>query len=302
MDFEDLDREMSHPTEGGVSPLALSGLGVLSIVWGYNWVVMKMALDYSGALAFAGLRSFLAGGILIGLLWVRHRSVSPGSMMGALVLGLIQTTGFVGLSTWALVSGGAGRIAVLAYTMPLWLLLLAWPILGERLHGRQWLAVGLAFSGLFLIIQPWRLHPELFSLLLAIASGVIWALSSIWVKILQRRGRINLLPMTGWQLLLGGIPLLLIAAPRELGAINWTPYFDGALAYNVVPATVLAWPVWLYLLEALPAGIAGMGMLLTPLIGVIAAWVQLGDMPGTWEGIGMVLIFSGLSVLARYSR
>jgi drug/metabolite transporter (DMT)-like permease len=49
----------------------------------------------------------------------------------------LTTTGSVGFSTWALESGAAGKTAVLVYTMPFWVLLLAWPILAERIRGLQ---------------------------------------------------------------------------------------------------------------------------------------------------------------------
>ena len=55
---------------------------------------------------------------------------------------------------WALESGGAGKTSVLTYTMPFWLLLLAWAFLGERLRGVQWLAVALALAGLVLVLEP----------------------------------------------------------------------------------------------------------------------------------------------------
>ena len=78
---------------------------------------------------------------------------------------------------WALNSAGAGKIAVLTYTMPFWLLLLAWGFLGERLRGAQWAAVGLAFAGLVLVISPWRIHGLLPSVL-TVAGGLSWAASA----------------------------------------------------------------------------------------------------------------------------
>jgi len=55
-------------------------------------------------------------------------------------------------SHMVLVSGEAGKTAVLLYTMPFWVILLAWPILGERIRGLEWLAVILAFAGLVCIV------------------------------------------------------------------------------------------------------------------------------------------------------
>jgi drug/metabolite transporter (DMT)-like permease len=70
--------------------------------------------------------------------------------------------------------------------------------------------------------------------------------------------------------------------------------------YTVVLANAVAWFLWLYALHALPAGMAGLGTLSIPIVGVVAAWIQLGEVPTPVEGLGMVLIISALAVLAAY--
>lgn len=277
---------------------AMLALAALALIWGYNWVIMKRVLQDSGPFTFAALRAVLGALALFALLAARRQSLRPGHLPGVLVLGLLQTTGFLGFVLWALVSGGAGRTAVLAYTMPLWLLVLAWPLLGERIRGAQWAAVAAAGAGLVLILRPWQLHAHALSALLAMLAGVSWALAAIWAKQLRRRVRLELLPLTAWQMLLGALPLVFIAVWREPHAIDWTPYFSLALTYNALLATALAWLLWLYALDALPAGVAGMGTLAVPLVGIAAAWLQLGERPAVPDAMGMALILTGLAILA----
>ncbi|HZE21000.1 MAG TPA: DMT family transporter, partial [Desulfobaccales bacterium] len=220
------------------------------------------------------------------------------SWVGALVLGLLQSTGFIGVSIWALAGGNAGRTTVLAYTMPLWMLVLSFPILGERLRGFQWLAVCLALGGLVCIVKPWGLHPQLLSIILAIGAGFLWAIAGVWVKLMPRAHLGDLLTLNAWQLFLGGLPLLGIAFALESRWPTWTPLFIAALAYNVILGTALGWALWLYALKKLPASIAGLNTLIIPVLGVIAAWLQLAEVPGFWEALGMLLIISGLAVLS----
>ncbi len=279
--------------------LPVIGLVVLSLIWGYNWVVVKQALAFCGPFTFGMIRALIAGaGLFLIAAWLR-RPLSPGSLSGALLLGLLQTTGFFGFSTWALVAGGAGKTAVLVYTMPFWLLVMAWPLLGEKVYGGwRWFAIGAAFTGLVFLFHPWQEQPDLFSSLLAVLAGLSWALAGVWNKHLRSRVQVDLFALNAWQLTTGAIPLLLIALLLEPEPIIWSPYFIGAVIYNAVFATAIAWSLWFFALQEMPAAIAGLGTLATPVLGVLSAWIALGEVPVPWEIAGMIFIFSGLAILS----
>ena len=159
--------------------LGVLALTLLALIWSYNWVVMKVGLRYAQPFTFAALRTFLGAASLFALLVLLRRSLRPPPLLWTVAIGLLQTTAFVGLLMWALQSGGAGKTSVLTYTMPFWLLVLAWAFLGERLHGAQWVAVALALCGLVLVLEPWRLQGA-FSSLLAVGGGFCWAASAWW--------------------------------------------------------------------------------------------------------------------------
>ena len=276
--------------------LPILALALLALIWGYNWVVMKEGLRYSQPFTFAALRTFLGAVSLFLLLPVLRRPLKPKALGLTLALGLLQTTGFVGLVMWALASGGAGKTSVLTYTMPFWLLLMAWIILGEKLHDLQWAAVGAALCGLILILAPWHLQ-GVFSSLLAVGGGFCWAASAVVAKILRLRHEVDLLSLTAWQMLLGSIPLIIIALFTLNKAPVWSGTFIWALVFNVILANAAAWILWLYVLHKLPAGLAGIGSLATPVIGVLSAWIQLGERPGGSEAVGMVLIVCALILI-----
>ena len=277
--------------------LGILALVILGPIWGYGWVATKVALAYSQPLPFAALRVVLSAVLLFLVMVATRRPLRPPALKYTLVIGLLQTTLFVGLVIWALASVGAGRVAVLTYTMPFWLLLLAWLFLGERIRGVQWLAVALAFAGLVLVVAPWRLGGA-FASLLAVAGGVAWAASALVVKLLQRREHVDVLCLTTWQMLFGAVPLIAVAALTYSSGIEWTAAFVGGLAYTVVLANAVAWVLWLYALRALSAGAAGLGTLSIPVVGVLAAWVQLGERPDAVEAAGMALIVGALAILA----
>jgi drug/metabolite transporter (DMT)-like permease len=286
-----------NPIHGAVAALIL-----LALIWGYNWVVMKIALRDCGPFTFAALRSMLGAFVLLPLLPLKGDTAAPPKpLLGIILLGLFQTAGFLGFAFWALVEGGVGKTAVLVYTMPFWVLILARLFLGERIQGVQWSAVLLSFAGLFMIFEPWHARGGLFSELLAVLGGISWAISVIIAKRLIKKEKIPLLRLTAWQMLFGAIPLVIVTFIASEGPVNWSPSFVAALLYNVIPGNAIAWFLWLYVLEKLPAGVAGMGSLAIPLVGVMSAWLQLGERPGLYETAGMLLIGFALLILSVYA-
>jgi drug/metabolite transporter (DMT)-like permease len=286
------------------SPKRTRDLGVLALVllgpiWGYGWIATKVALDYSAALTFGALRVPISAACLLVVMVVLRKPLRPPPFGWTALIGLFQTTLFVGLVITALHDTGAGRVSVLTYTMPFWLLLLAWVFLGERLRGVQWFAVGLAFAGLVLVVRPWAFANAL-SGVLTVLGGLSWALSALLVKLMQRRHTVDVLSLTTWQMVYGSVPLIIAAVLTSSGSPEWTFSFWWGLIYTVILANAVAWFLWLYALHSLPAGAAGLGTLSIPVVGVAAAWLQLGEVPSLVEGIGMALIIAALAVLAGY--
>jgi drug/metabolite transporter (DMT)-like permease len=279
--------------------LGILALVILGPVWGYGWVATKVALDYSDALTFAALRVPFSAACLFLVMIVLRRSLRPPPLGWTMLIGLLQTTLFVGLVITALADAGAGKVSVLTYTMPFWLLLLARVFLGERVRGMQWLAVALAFIGLVLVVRPWE-FAQVTSGVLTVLGGLSWAASALVVKLMQRRHTVEVLSLTTWQMAFGSVPLVVAALVTYGGGPEWTVSFWWGLIYTVVLANAVAWFLWLYALHALPAGAAGLGTLSIPVVGVIAAWIQLGEVPTPVEGVGMALIIAALAVLAGY--
>jgi drug/metabolite transporter (DMT)-like permease len=276
--------------------LGLVALGFTSVFMGYNWVVAKMALDYAQPFTFAAMRAVLSALILFALLVFLRHPMKPKALGVTVVYSLLYTTAPIGLMLWALETGAVGRVSVLTYLFPFWLLILAWIYLGERLRGLQWPAVCMAFVGLILVASPWRLS-GVASGLMAIGTSLALAASTIVAKRLYRRSDIDLLSFTAWQMLFGSLPLVVLAALTWEGPPIWSPTFTWVLVYNVVPAGAVSWILWMYAFRVLRAGDAGIGTLLIPVIGVAAAWVQLGERPELAEAIGMALIVCGLALI-----
>ncbi len=274
-----------------------AALVVLALVWGYTWVAIKIATHDASPYVVAGMRLGIATLILFAMLALTGRSLRPTPFVPTLILGLLQTTGWTLLQTFAVSIGGAGKSAVLGYTMPFWTALLAWPFLGERVTRLRWLALALAAVGLAFVIAP--LDPHAFIADgLAIAAGISWAASTVYAKRLRAAHEVELLSLTAWQLLWGTLPLLvlmlLFPAP-----IRWTPSFIATMAFMSVGGGALGWFLWMFILSRLPAGVASIASLATPVVGVLAAALQLHEIPPPAQLGGMALIVVALFVNAR---
>ncbi|TDR41194.1 threonine/homoserine efflux transporter RhtA [Tahibacter aquaticus] len=289
-------------TESASRRGALLALAVLTLVWSYNWVVMKQVLAYSGPFEFAAIRAVLATLVLFLVLLLRRETLRPPPWRAVLLLGLAQTTAFQALVQWALVDGGAGKTALLAYTMPFWLLLLAWPLLRERPDRRRLAFAAVAAAGLLLVLQPWAGLGGLRSALLALISGLAWAVAVVIAKKAFADGSVTPLRLTAWQMGAGAIGLCLLAACVPEREIAWTAGFGWGLAYNAVLASGLAWVLWALIVQRLPATLAGLVSLAVPLGGVLLAWLLLGERPDAAEAAGMLLIGAALFGISRPSR
>jgi len=281
---------------------ALIALALMSLIWSFNWIVMKRALHYIGPLDFSALRTVLGTALLFLLLAWRRETLAPTPLRDTILIGLAQTGAFQLLVQMSLVEGGAGKMALLAYTMPFWVIAFAWALLGERPGVRQWLCLAIAAAGLVLVMEPWRALGGLRSCLLALGGGACWGLATALTKRMFQRHAVAPLRLTAWQSLFGAIVVVLAALLVPERAIEWSSELMAAVAYNAVLGSAIAWALWLFVIDRLPAGIAGMASLATPLLGVLLAWAILGERPDLDEAIGVALIAIALAGVLRPRR
>ena len=278
---------------------AVLALAVLAVFWGYNWVTMKQAMIDSGPLDFSAFR-FGIGALTLApvMLFLKAPFRIPrGEWRTVAWLSFLLVANF-GFVMTALIAGGAGKISVLVYTMPFWGLILARFMLHEHLKAWQWWSVGLAFAGLVILIDPLHQRGSVISSVLAVVAGLFWAGSVVIVKQMQRRESLPMITLTFWQISIGAIGFLLAGLLFPQRTITWTPLLIWCIFYSAVISTAVAWLLFYYALKRMPAGLAGLGTLATPVVGVLSAWWILGERPSSIEATGMALIGVALATLA----
>jgi len=278
----------------GSAPIA--ALVAMVLIWGYSWVVMKIALRHAHPFDFAALRVAIGATLLFAIVKLRGRSLRLPSYRMAVLLGFLQVSLFVALSHFALLHAGPGKTSVLVFTMPFWMIVFAHFIIHERMRGAQWIAVALGFIGLVLIVEPWKLTNVTGSLL-AVAAGAVWAFTAVLSKKWPSAASDPLL-FTAWQLFFGFLALGLLALVHPHGPIAWNLEFVWSLLFSAVLATAIGWWLWTYVLANSPAGLTGLNSLGIPVVAVLASAIQLGERPAPIELAGMLLIGFALGLLA----
>jgi drug/metabolite transporter (DMT)-like permease len=269
---------------------AYVALGVLTAVWGSNWIGMKLALARADPIVFNIERTWVAVAVLFAVLLGRRRRLTPESWVAVAVTGFFQTTINMGSTTMALADGGAGRTSVLVFTMPFWTLLLAWPVLGERVRGIQWVAIAFALAGLALVVEPWHWEGELGPRLWAVFSGFGWAAGTIAMKHFQRAGGFDMLNFIAWQMLIGILPLSLLPLAMPLPETAWSATYVLLLLWTGALSTAVGFLLWIGVLRFLTAGTASLNMLAIPVIALLSSMLVFGERlsPGEWVGIGCI--------------
>jgi drug/metabolite transporter (DMT)-like permease len=277
---------------------AYIALFALTLVWGMNWMAMKFGLRSAHAAVYNVDRVLVAVAFLFAVMRWEGRPFWPKSWIAVFVTGFFQTTINFSATTMALEGGGAGRTSVLVFTMPFWTMLIAWPVLHERVRGTQWLAVAFALVGLVIVVEPWHWEGELAPKLWATLSGFGWAAGTVATKYYQRRYKLDMLNLITWQMASGVIPLVLIPLVFSMPSAHWNIVYASAVIYAGVIATGIGFILWTAVLGVLPAGTASLNIFAIPVIAIVSSMLVFGERITTTEWIGIACIGIGLVILS----
>jgi drug/metabolite transporter (DMT)-like permease len=275
---------------------------VTAVGWGLNWPAMKLLLREWPPLFSRGVAGTTAALGFALVARMRGQSLAvPRALFGRLAAAAATNVfAWMGFSTLSMLWLKAGEGALLVYTMPIWATLLAWPLLGDRptSRGLAALALGVAGVGVLLGGQDMAVGAEkLPGALLALAAAFLFALGTV-----ATRTPLALPPLVAvaWQVGLGCLPMvglgLAFEAP-DLGALSprgWT-----LMAYMTAVPMGACYLSWFAALRRLPPAQASMATLLTPLVGVVAAALSLGEPLGLREASALALTLGGVALAMR---
>jgi drug/metabolite transporter (DMT)-like permease len=285
-------------------------LGTLTLLWGSNWPAMKLALHEIDPWIFRTVCLLVGGSGLLVLARAGGQSlrVPPRERWPLAVVAFFNITAWHLCSAYGLMRIQAGRAAIIAYTMPLWTVVFGRLMVGERITRARTVALGLGLLGMVALVAPvartlWD-APAGTLLMLCAAAG--WAIGTVLTK--SQAWTIPTAVLTGWQVLLGGVPIALGAALRlaavatgpglELTAPPSTSALLGTAYATLVGAIFCHW-AWFRLVAILPAAVAAIGTLGIPIVGLFSSALILGEPVGAGELVALILVVSGLAILFR---
>ena len=270
-------------------------LAGITLVWGFNWTAMKVAIAEVAPLTFRTLCLAAGSAVLFSVLKASGQPLAiPRSQWRRLVL-----IAFFTITCWnVLVVFGlglipSGRAAILAYTMPAWAIPLSVWFLGERMSTRKVIGLALGMAGMALLLAQefTTLAGAPLGALMVLGAACTWAIGTLLQKKFPVQAPVAAL--TAWMMLIGGIPIyvgaLVFEDWRALGDVSLVPGL--AVAYNVLLSFAWAHWAWIKLATSVSVTTFSLSMLMTPVVGVISGILFLGERPGWHEfaALGLVL-------------
>jgi drug/metabolite transporter (DMT)-like permease len=265
------------------------------LAWGLTWPVNKLLLESLPPLWLLAVRSAIATVALFAIAVARGRLALPprADLPVLLSITLLHMVGFGLLAAWGLQRVPTGRSVVLAYTTPLWVIPGASLFLRERLTLRGLVGVAAGLAGLVVLFNPLALDWTDRSALLG--NGAIVLAALLWAaSILHIRGhawRSTPFDLVPWEMLLATALLAPLALATDPPAPEWTGRFVALLLFAAIPGTAVAYWATAMASRHLPAVVTALGLLATPVVGVVVATLWLGEAltPSLVAAIALIL-------------
>ncbi|MBT6441136.1 MAG: DMT family transporter [Alphaproteobacteria bacterium] len=276
-----------------MSPKGFLLLVAITIFWGINWPIMKIAMTEIPVFTFRAI-VLLGGGLCLFALCKAfgYPLTVPRREWKPLIAITIALFLFQILSGYGVMLTGSGRASVMAYTMPVWAISLGWLFLGEKPGWRRLTSLGLGMAGMVLLIVAdiESLGGAPVGMILMLCTALAWSVATIMQK--REQWSVPTLTLVAWQVILGAIPMCIGAAFFvDYGPVN-APGTWAILCtlYNIFVAAAFCFWAYMEVVRLYPVGVATIGVMLTPVVGIFSgAWI-LGEPLGVTEYGSMVLV------------
>jgi drug/metabolite transporter (DMT)-like permease len=281
---------------------ALVLLVILTLVWGTNWPLFPLAVKEVSVWTFRAVALLIAGPLLLAVARARGLSLTvPRQHWRTLALATLFYLVLWNIaSAYAAVLIPSGQAAILGFTMPLWLALISWAVLGEAMTRRMVAAIGLgaAAVGLLMVagMDAYRQAPLGF--FLGLSAGLGWAIGTLLLK--RKPIDCPAIVLTGWQLIGAAIPTALGALLLGDGQWFWPSWTTVAVVgYIALMPMSIGNVTWFAIVGMLPANVAGLSSIMVPVVAMISGAVVHGEPLGLLQWGAVACCVGGLSLALK---
>lgn len=259
-----------------------------TILWGFTYILTTTMLPQN-PMFIAAVRA-LGGGIPLLLI---ARDLPPRAWWGRiLILGTLNNALFFGLLFVAAIRLPGGVAATFQALGPLFMVLLAWPLLGAKPSAAKLIAVGLGAVGVAMVVLKGNASLDLIGVLAALGGAFAVALGG---GLIHKWGRpSSIISLTAWQMIVAGIELSFVTV--LLGDVPATLSGTNSLGLGILALflTSLAFVLWFTAISgAGPSAVAPL-MLLTPLTAFLLDGLVRGVIPSPIQSVGVAIVIGSL--------
>jgi O-acetylserine/cysteine efflux transporter len=267
---------------------------LVAVAWGVNFVVIHVGLEHFPPLLFAALRFAL---VALALPFVPRPGAPARWVVG---VGLFMSAGQFGLLFSGMHAGvSAGLASLVLQLQAAFTVALAVVLLGERPRPLQLAGGALALGGIGVIAAGRAQGAPVGALALVVGAALSWGFGNICSRKARAPHPLGLLV---WSSLVPPLPLLglsmIVEGPGAAGHALSALSVSGVLAllYIVVISTFGGYTVWNGLMARHPSSQVAPFTLLVPPVGILAAWIALGEVPGAVELLGAAVVLAGVAL------
>jgi drug/metabolite transporter (DMT)-like permease len=275
-------------------------LGIISVtlIWGYTWVTMKIAISDIPPFLFSSLRLFIGAIPLFIILIIQRKRlfVDKGIFKNYLIMSLLMSLGYMAILTYGMQFVDSGKTSVLVYTMPIFVTIISHFKLDEKINIYKMVGLTFGLLGLLFILGLEITNPDtkvIFGELLILISALSWGLANVFSKI--RFKNIDVIHMNAWQLIIGALLLFVLSLILEPNySVEWSNKALLSLLFNGLFSTAFTFVVWFWVLKKINASKASMALMFVPILGIIFGSLQLGENITISIVVGSFLICAGI--------
>ncbi|MEN9689131.1 MAG: hypothetical protein RI998_1128 [Pseudomonadota bacterium] len=283
--------------------LALVGL---TLMWGINWPVMKIAVSELPPLYLRALTMGLASLWL--LVYFKHKGVCiwPASFVewrDIVVLGLPNIFLWHSLSILGIVSLPSGRASILGFMFPVWTVVIGVLFMGEALTRRVVLAVTAALLGIGLLVwhELTALQGQPMGIVWMELGAISWAIGTLWMRRVPFTMPVQTL--TVWMMLLSSPFILLWSSGTEVWPTwHFSPAVWGTLFYAVFINYGFAQIIWFGMARDLPPATSAMSIMAVPVTGTLSATFMVGEWPHWQDHVAMLCVVTAIAAVLLPSK